>query len=87
MVPDALGVHTSTKHTQYRVPSNRPVLSVHGTSVWTNGSGSEYCVTNPEELTEKVSEHVAQLDRPIPLVTGSGATSAESAIHLDPFGS
>ena len=26
-------------------------------------------------------------NRPIPLVTGSGATSAESAIDLDPFGS
>ena len=64
-----------------------PVLSVHGTSVWTVDSGSEYCITNPDELTEKESEQIVHLDRPIALATGSCATSAETAIHLDPFGS
>ncbi len=55
---------------------------MQGSLVWTIDSGSECCVTSTDELTEVKSQRVFPLDRPIPLVTGNGATSAESAIDL-----
>jgi hypothetical protein len=60
---------------------------MQGSSVWTIDSGSECCVTIPDELTESESKRVFPLDRPIPLVTGNGAMSAESAMDVDPLGS
>jgi hypothetical protein len=54
---------------------------------WTIDSGSEYDVLGPEDLSEAEASRVIPLARPIPLVTGSGATTAESGIGVDPFGS
>ncbi len=45
---DDIGDLSPTKHTQYRITSNKPVLSMQDAPAWTVDSGSEYNV-DPED--------------------------------------
>jgi hypothetical protein len=72
-----IGELSPTKHTQHRTTAIKSVLSTQDAPAWRIDSDSEYDVVGPEDLTETTkADRVFLLDRPMPLVTGNGATTA-----------